>query len=55
MPTLPSQELQPIGNYGESCTQFRMPVGWEADYAAYVKQWHEKQALKQLNSSSEKE
>lgn len=41
MTALPSQESQPIGNYSESCTQFRMPKGWEADYAAYLKRWNE--------------
>jgi len=55
MTALPALESQPIGNYGESVMQFRMPKGWEADYEAYLKRWNEQHQLKQLNSSSEKE
>lgn len=45
---LPTLESQPIGNYGESVMQFRMPVGWQADYAAYVKRWNEEHPEKAI-------
>ena len=42
---LPTLESVPIGNYGESVMQFRMPPNWRADYAEYLKQYEEQQKL----------